>query len=75
MDLWSNQNLQSFMCITSHWLAETPSGLSFKSSIIAFHHVEGLHTGKNLAELVFRLLKRAKVIDRVRILNYDFSLN
>jgi hypothetical protein len=51
--------------VTVHWLAyERPAekqNITLKSSLLAFHPITGNHTGKRIAEVIFKLLKRAGV--------------
>jgi hypothetical protein len=64
-DIWSDRRRQSYICVTVHWLAyERPTekqNLALKSSLLAFHPITGNHTGRRIAEVVFKLLQRAGV--------------
>lgn len=68
IDAWSDQNRQSYLAITAHWIAQhTGSGaLKLKTALIAFHRVRGRHDGLSLAEVVLKLLDRADVTNKVR---------
>lgn len=51
--------------MTVHWIAyERPAekqDIVMKSSLLAFQQITGKHTGKRLAEVVFKLLQRAEI--------------
>jgi hypothetical protein len=59
-DIWSDQCRQSYICVTVHWIAyERPTeqqSLVLKSSFLAFHPITGQHTGRRIAEVIFKLL-------------------
>lgn len=48
-----------------HWIAyerpEEQQNLEMRSSLLAFHPITGQHTGKRIAEVVFKLLQRAGI--------------
>ena len=69
-DVWSNQNLQPFLAMTAHWIAkvEGTTALQLKTALIAFHRLHGRHDGKTLAETVMKLLDRAQITVKVRLL-------
>ena len=64
------------MAITAHWIeaksvpiAEGPHYiLKVWSELIAFHHLEGLHSGSHLADTFIQILERYKVAKKV---SYD----
>lgn len=64
-DIWSDRRRQSYICVTVHWIAyERPTvqqDLVLKSSLLAFHPITGQHTGRRIAEVVFKLLQRAGI--------------
>ncbi|THH23039.1 hypothetical protein EUX98_g8138 [Antrodiella citrinella] len=76
-DIWSSLNRTPYLALTGHWLAmptEEENQIArkenrnvnvpyLKSALLAFHPVFGSHTGKNLAELVLQLVKRAGISD------------
>jgi hypothetical protein len=57
--------------MTAHWVAkvEGTSSLELKTALIAFHRLRGRHDGKTLAETVLRLLDRAQITVKVRLLH------
>lgn len=71
-DVWSDQNLQPFLAMTAHWVAkvEGTTALQLKTALIAFHRLRGRHDGKTLAETVMKLLDRAQITVKVRLLHY-----
>ena len=68
INAWLDQNRQSYLAITAHWIAQhTGSGaLKLKMALIAFHRVRGRHNGLSLAEVVLKLLDRADVTNKVQ---------
>jgi hypothetical protein len=55
----------------AHWIGkvEGTTALQFKMALITFHHLHGRHNGKTLAETILRLLDRAKITVKVRLLH------
>jgi hypothetical protein len=64
MDIWSDQNRQSYLAITAHWILGT-TALELKAALIAFHRLCGNNNGKSLAEVVLQLLDRAGITGQV----------
>lgn len=65
-DVWSDRGLQGYLGLTAHYLINRgpeSQELELRASLIAFHPLEGAHTGKNLAETTLRLLDRAGITD------------
>jgi hypothetical protein len=59
-DIWSSDNLTSYIAITAHWMCKDESGhLQLKNALISFQRVWGKHTASNLARVVLQLLDRA----------------
>jgi len=54
----------------AHWVAKVNgmSALELKMALIAFHHLRDRHDGKTLAETVLKLLDRAQITVKVRLL-------
>lgn len=75
MDIWSAKSRASFLCITVHYLVydkpDTKQGITLMSSILAFHKLQGEHSGENIAHTVTDLLRRAG-IDPAQV-SYFFS--
>ena len=70
-DAWSDQNRRPFLAMTAHWIAkvEGTSALQLKTALIAFHRLRGRHDGKTLAKTVLKLLDRAEITLKVRLLH------
>jgi hypothetical protein len=62
-DIWSDQNRQSYLAMTAHWIAKVDkmTTLNPKVALIVFHRVLGTHNGKSLAKIVLQLLDRAEI--------------
>jgi hypothetical protein len=70
-DVWSDQNRHPFLAMMAHWIAkvEGTGALQLKTALIAFHHLRGQHDGKTLAENVIKLLDRAQITVKVKLLH------
>src|ERR1700690_1466908 len=70
-DLWSDKNLQSYLCLTAHWIARNKRTgvLELKSALIAFHNVTGRHDGVNLGRIMVELLDCAGITAMVSLLH------
>lgn len=74
-DVWSDPNLVPYMAVTSHWIdvktiltAEGPHRiLKLRSELVAFHHLEGRHTGVHLADAFVNVLHRLNIISKVEL--------
>lgn len=67
MDIWSDQNRQSYLAITAHWIGTIhgTTALELKATLIAFHRLRGEHDGESLADVVIQLLDRAGITGNV----------
>lgn len=65
MDIWSAKSRASFLCITVHYIVydkpATKQDITLKSSILAFHKLQGEHSGENIANSVTKLLVQAGI--------------
>jgi hypothetical protein len=66
-NLWSNDNLRSFMALMAHWVSEDPvtKSLGLESALLAFHRVRECHTGESLARTILYLLDRSRITSKV----------
>jgi hypothetical protein len=64
-DIWSDQNRNSYLCITGHWIERISGSLSLKSAMLAFQRLTVSHSGDELAKVVIRLLVRAGITYKV----------
>lgn len=73
-DIWSDQNRQSYLAITAHWIAKRGDTevdvLTLKAALIAFHRLRSRHDGQSLADAVLHLLDRAGITDKVWLSGY-----
>ena len=71
------------MAVTGHWIetkiVHTAKGphhiLKLHSELIAFHHLEGRHSGSHLAETFVSVLERYKVTKKVYKINMLYQFN
>jgi hypothetical protein len=64
-DAWTSVNNVAFLGVTAHWLN---SDFEHEEIILDFIHLKGSHTGENLADAIYSVLKDFNIIDKVRIL-------
>lgn len=73
-DIWSDQNRQSYLAITAHWITRhgdtEAEVLTLKAALIAFHCLHSWHDGQSLAKTVLHLLNRAGITNKVWLLAY-----
>jgi hypothetical protein len=58
-DTWTDDNSFNFMSITAHYInapKENPQEWSLHTQQLALAHVEGQHTGKNLAHVLVKVV-------------------
>lgn len=69
-DIWTDQCSRSFLALTAHWIAkvEKTTSLEYKTALVAFHRLPGKHDGSAIAEAVIKLLDRAHITVKVRLL-------
>ena len=75
-DLWSDPDLKPYMAVTAHWLEniQSPGGakrLTLRASLIGFLHLPGSHTGENLDDALFFIIKRSGLQNKVSIFLLD----
>jgi hypothetical protein len=66
-DIWSRQNLESYMAITAHYMAKMPNTgtLVLKSQLIAFRRLQGSHTGENIGKVFVSVVKEIGCLHKV----------
>jgi hypothetical protein len=57
--------------MTAHWIAkvEGTTSLQLKTALIVFHRLHGRHNGKALVGTIMKLLDRAQITVKVRLLH------
>lgn len=65
-DIWSRQNLESYMGVTIHYTAKDARGnLVLKSQLVAFRQLEGSHTGENVGKVFVQIMKDIGCLHKV----------
>jgi len=72
VDLWTSPNIKSFMGITAHWV---DNEWSLKSTIVDFIHVQGVHSGRNLATAFKDVCLDFGILDKVNTITVDNASN
>jgi hypothetical protein len=70
MDTWTDTNGANFMSVTGHWINGTkaePQNWTLRNAQLALVHVDGRHTGKNLARLVVEVIDRYGIRSKVTL--------
>lgn len=67
VDAWSDPDLISFLGTTAHFIVRnTLDGqLILRSGLLAFRHIQGSHTGENLARVLYKIIEDAGIEQRV----------
>ena len=66
-DAWSTPILTSFLGTTAHFIVRDKLHKQpiLRSGLLAFRHIRGSHTGEHLAEVLYEIIKGAKIEQRV----------
>jgi hypothetical protein len=73
--MWSRQNLEGYMAVTAHYCAKASDGrLVLRSQLVAFRHVQGSHSGANLAKTFISVIKEIGCLNRVSLFRICLSL-
>ena len=65
LDGWTSKNQIAFLCITGHWIT---NDWKLKHAILDFGQLSGSHSGDNISEMFFNVLKNYDLLDKVSIL-------
>jgi hypothetical protein len=55
-----------FLALMAHFMTQVNGHLVLKSKLLAFRYVPESHTSKNLAHVIFNILKEALILGKVR---------
>ena len=66
-DAWSTANLTSFLGVTAHYIVrkEGSEHLVLRSGLLAFRHIQGSHTGENLAGILFGIIREMGIVNHI----------
>ena len=70
-DMWSDSRSRSYLTITVHYI----ENFLLKSSILAFSHFTGRHTGINIGEVIKRELEIRGLLEKCRSITCDGAFN
>lgn len=72
LDGWTSQNTLPILCVRGHWC-----GPDFKvyQVLLEFVEIDGTHSGENLSEIVFLVLKRLGVLQKLISVTGDNASN
>jgi len=75
-DAWSDPDLVSFLGATAHFIVRDgpDSQLILRSGLLAFRHIWGSHTGENLARILYKIIKGARIEQKVYWFHIVFNI-
>jgi hypothetical protein len=65
LDGWTSKNQIAFLCITGHWIT---NDWKLKCAILDFCQLNGPHSGANISEVFFNVLKDYSLLNKVSII-------
>ncbi|CAF0834218.1 unnamed protein product [Adineta steineri] len=71
-DLWSDKNLNSYMCLTGHYMN---ANSKLDSKVLSFTVFEERHTGEQISYTIKKELKRLQVYDKTNTITCDGASN
>ncbi|KAF5329696.1 hypothetical protein D9619_009224 [Psilocybe cf. subviscida] len=78
-DIWSRQSLQSYMAVTAHFMANTPSPvgplLTLQTRLVAFRVLHGSHTGVNIGKAFVKILEEINCLHKISMVTLDNASN
>ncbi|CAB4442276.1 unnamed protein product [Rhizophagus irregularis] len=72
LDGWTSKNQISFLGITIHWIA---NDWKINSTVLDFSHIEGPHSGENIASKLFEVLREFKLLSKILGISTDNASN
>ena len=69
LDGWTSKNQIPFLGITAHWIN---NNWDLRQITLEFYHLEGPHSGENLAKAFFQVLKDYKLLTKVSLFSCFF---
>lgn len=61
-DGWTSSTMTAYLAVTVHWIT---TNWILRSELLSFSELEGSHSGENQAELLYRLVKKTGIEDKV----------
>ena len=71
-DLWTSPNHKAMIAVVAHWTTEN---YEVKSALLAIREVHGEHTGPNIADIVYPVMKEYNIHDRFGFYVGDSATN
>lgn len=70
-DIWSGQTMQPYMGVTVHFIAKSSLNvLTLESRLVAFHGIQGSHSGENLAKEFTSVMGEVDCLNKVYDLRF-----
>jgi hypothetical protein len=68
-DAWQAGNADGYFAVTGHWIEESkPMIWELKSALLGFTKVNNAHNGHRLGQILFKVIKRVGIENKVRLL-------
>jgi hypothetical protein len=65
-DGWQASNTDGYFAVMGHWIEESiPTKWELKSNLLGFTRVSNAHNGERLGQVLFKVIKRVGVEDKV----------
>ena len=71
-DLWSDKKMNSYMCLTGHYISSDPK---LASKVLSFTAFPERHTSSQISHIIKRELKRLQVYDKIHTITCDGAVN
>jgi hypothetical protein len=72
LDVWTSQNQKEILGVIGHWLTED---FEYKESVLEFEELVGVHSGDNMAQMVFDMLKELDLTKKLITVTADNASN
>ena len=68
-DAWQADNTDAYFAVTGHWIEErAPGEWTLEHALLGFAQMNCSHSGTHLGQMLYKILNRLDIVDKVRIL-------
>ena len=73
-DAWQADNTDGYFAVTGHWIeVRTPGEWTLEHAVLRFAQMNCSHSGTHLGQMLYKIVNRLQIIDKVIILCIAFS--
>lgn len=65
-DVWTDSNQRPFLACTAHYMAREGKHLILRSRLVMFRYCPETHSGDNMGDFIFGLMKECGILHKVR---------